>query len=124
MKSFRQLEETMSELKSKNFNLDLEKMKKDLEDMGPRLEKEMEKAKGQLEKAKEEIREYNEFVGGLENDGLLNRKKGYSLKYADGVLLIDGNKADQKTLNKYNEFLNKHDHFEISNKSGELEMNL
>ena len=36
----------------------------------------MEKAKVGLEKAKAEMKEYKEFVDGLEKDGLINKKRG------------------------------------------------
>lgn len=46
-----------------------------MKELGPKMQKEMEKAKVEMEKAKAEIKEYKGFVDGLENDGLINKKK-------------------------------------------------
>ena len=40
-----------------------------MKDLGPKIEKEMEKAKVEIEKAKAEMKEYKEFVDGLEKMG-------------------------------------------------------
>ncbi|MBL0232180.1 MAG: hypothetical protein IPQ08_00780 [Chitinophagaceae bacterium] len=120
----KEIEESLAQLKSKDLALEMDKMKKELAELSPKIEKEMEKAKGELEKAKTELKEYNEFISSLEKDGLLDRKKGYSVSYKEGELLIDGKKADDKTKNKYSEFLKKHEKFEISNKGEELKVEL
>ena len=119
----REIETSMADLKSKNLGAEMEKVKKELAELSPKIEKEMEKAKQELERAKAEIKEYNEFISGLEKDGLLNRKS-YAVSYKEGNLLIDGKQADKKTLDKYSDFLKKHEKFEISNKGEELKVEL
>ena len=97
----------------KQVEKEMEKVKEEMKNLGPKIEKEMEKAKVEIEKAKVEIKEYKEFVNGLENDGLINKKDGYSLTHKDGELFINGKKASEQTYNKYRPFLEKHKKFSI-----------
>ena len=82
----------------KQVDDEMEKVKEEMEKIGPQIEKEMEKAKVEIEKAKVEIKEYKEFVDGLENDGLINKKEGYTIKHKNGELIINGKTADQNKL--------------------------
>lgn len=107
----------------KNINLDeirkeLEEAKINMKDLGP----EMEKAKEEIEKAKVEIREYKAFVDGLEKDGLINKKEGFTLEHKDGELLINGKKAPSQTYNKYSEFLEKHKKFRMVQNDEEFDL--
>lgn len=122
----KQMEEAMKSMEISLKEFDGEKLKKQIESSMKELQlnmKELEKAKQELDRAKAEIKEYNEFISGLEKDGLLNRKS-YAVSYKAGQLLIDGKQADKKTLNKYSEFLKTHEKFEISNKGEELKVEL
>ena len=65
---------------------ELSKVKKDLKKIGPEIEKELQKAKVEIEKAKVEMKEYKSLVDGLEKDGLITKKDGYSIKHKDGKL--------------------------------------
>lgn len=103
----------MKNVEIKKFQDDMEKVQQEMKEMGPKIQKEMEKAKIEIEKAKVEIKEYKTFVDGLDNDGLINKKNSYSLKHADGVLYINGEKASDKTYNKYRHFLEQHKNFNI-----------
>ena len=94
-------------------NIDFKKIKDEMKDLGPKMEKELKKAKIEIEKAKGEIKEFKNFTEGLENDGLINKKEGFSLKHKDGELFINGNKASQMTYTKYRSFLEKHKQFNI-----------
>lgn len=104
--------------------IDLKKVQKELEKIKPTIEKELNEAKEQLEKAKITIQEYQSFVNGLEQDGLINKEQGYSLKYKDGVLYINETKASAETLQRYKTFLSKHTKFNINNKKGDVNINL
>jgi hypothetical protein len=92
---------------------EMAKVKEEMEKTGPKLEKEMQKAKIEMEKAKENMKEYKGFVDGLEKDGLVKKSEGYSLKYKDGELIINGKKASDEIYLKYRSFLEKHKKFNI-----------
>lgn len=90
---------------------DMQRVEKEMKEMAPRIEKEMEKAKIDIEKAKEEMKEYRSFVDGLEKDGLINKKEGYSIQHKNGELIINGKKQPADVYNKYRSFLEKHKKF-------------
>ena len=81
--------------------------------IGPKIEKEMENAKASIEKAKAEMKEYKGFVDGLEKDGLINKKEGYTIQHKNGDLIINGKKQPVDVYNKYGGFLKKHEKFTI-----------
>lgn len=87
---------------------ELAKAKVEIEKIRPEMEKELAKAKVEIEKAKEEIREYKNFVDGLDKDGLLNKKDEYSIIHKNGKLIINGKEASSEVYNKYKSFLDKH----------------
>ena len=93
--------------------IDFKKIQDEMKELGPKVEKELKKAKIEIEKAKGEIKEFKTFTDGLESDGLINKKKGFSLKHKDGELFINGKKASQMTYTKYRSFLEKHKQFNI-----------
>ena len=103
----------VKEVDMSKLEADMKKLGEEMKELSPKLEKEMEKAKAEIEKAKAEIKEYKNFVDGLENDGLINKKEGYTLKHKDGELFINGKKASEKTYSKYRSFLEKHKKFKI-----------
>jgi chromosome segregation ATPase len=96
----------------------MKEVQKNLEKMGTEIKKEMDKAKEKIEKAKAEMKEYKEFMDGLEKDGLLNSKEDYIIKHKDGELFINGKKASDDVYNKYRSFLERHKTFTIE-KSGD-----
>lgn len=105
--------EKVRDIDMKKLEADLSKMKEELKDLGPEIEKELANAKIELEKARVELREYKAFVEGLEKDGLISKKEGYTLKHADGELFINGKKAPADVYNKYRDFLQKHKKFNM-----------
>src|SRR5688572_21120731 len=103
---------------AKKINMDelqeqMKKLQEEMKELGPKLEKEMATAKVAIEKAKAELKEYKEFVDGLEKDGLINKKENYTIEHKDGELIINGKKASQQTYNKYRSFLEKHKSFKL-----------
>jgi hypothetical protein len=103
----------IKEINMKKLELDMKKMEKELAEIGPEIERSLEKAKVEIEKARSEMKEFNEFVDGLEKDGLLKRSKGYTVRHKDGELLVNGRKVSAETYNKYRSFLEKHKKFTI-----------
>ena len=116
--------EKVKEVDMKNLEIEMKKVQEEMKDLGPKMEKEMAKAKESLEKAKAEIKEFKTFVDGLEKDGLISKKEGYTLKHKDGELLINGKKASEQTYNKYRSFLEKHKKFSIEKNDDDFDMNL
>ena len=89
----------------------------------PDIKIELEKAKVSIEKAKVQVRAYKSFINGLEADGLINNKDGYTIEYKDGELMINNKKASEGTMKKYKSFLDEHKKFHIEIKNGEFKMN-
>lgn len=52
-------------------------LNKELEKLGPEIKESLQKAKAELEKAGVELTEFKNFIDGLEQDGLINKKKGF-----------------------------------------------
>jgi hypothetical protein len=116
--------EKVKDIDMKKLDAEMQRVKDEMKDLGPKIQKEMEKAKVEIEKAKSVIKEYKEFVNGLENDGLINKKEGYSLKHKDGELFINGKKASEQTYNKYRSFLEKHKKFNIKKDNDDFDLDM
>lgn len=116
--------ERVKEINMDKMQLDMEKMQAELSKIGPEIEKSMEKAKVDIEKSKKEMKEYNDFVDGLEKDGLLNRKEGYNIKHKDGELIINGKKAPDAVYKKYRSFLEKHKTFKIDKSDDDFNIDI
>ena len=105
--------EKVKEIDLAKVDAEVAKAMKELEKAGPQIEKELKKAKVEIEKAKVELKEYKSFVDGLANDGLVDKKQGYTIQHKDGKLIINGKEASAVTYNKYRSFLEKHKKFRI-----------
>lgn len=106
-----QLEKDMKELKLK---LNSPEFKKGIEDA-------MEKAKIGIEKAKKELLQLKEFTDGLQKDGLIDKKKGYSIEWKNGgELFINGNKQPKEVSDKYRKYYKK-DGYKINMNNDEEE---
>jgi chromosome segregation ATPase len=105
--------EEVKKIDMSKLNDDMKKLQMELKDMQPKIEKEMEKAKVEMEKAKVEMKEYKGFVDGLEKDGLINKKEGYTIQHKSGELIINGKKQPADVYDKYRDFLQKHKNFTI-----------
>ena len=116
--------EKVKDINIDKLEIDMKKMKEELSKMGPELEKSLQKAKVEIEKAKAEMKEYKEFVDGLEKDGQIDKKSGYMIKHAEGVLTINGKKASPEVYNKYKSFLEKHKKFEIKKSDDDFNIHL
>jgi len=114
----------VKEIDMKKMHFDMEKMQAELSKIGPEIEKSMEKANVEIEKAKVEMKEYNEFLDGLEKDGLLKRKEGYTIKHRDGELFINDKKASDATYKKYKSFLDKHKKFTIEKSDDDFNIDI
>lgn len=126
-----EMEKAMSEAKN-----EIEKAKQEIKDIDRNaIKKELEKAKQEIEKsrldiekidmdkimaearqgidkAKDELKLTREMFNELENDGLVDPKKGFELEYKDKSLYIDGKKQSEKVTGKYRKYFKK-EHFKI-----------
>jgi hypothetical protein len=116
--------EKVKEIEMPKLELEMQQLEKELSKIGPEIEKSLDKAKMEIEKAKAEMKEYNDFVNGLEKDGLLNRKEGYTIRHKDGELFINGKKASAAIYNKYRRFLEKHKEFKIDKSDGDFNIDI
>lgn len=116
--------EKVKDIDMKKMEEDMKNLNIEMKELGPKLEKEMQKAKVEIEKAKSEIKQYRDFVNGLDNDGLINKKEGYTLKHNDGELYINGKKASEQTYSKYRKFLEDHKKFNIEKNKDDLNLDL
>jgi hypothetical protein len=73
--------------------------------MKPEIEKSMQTAKESIEKAKQEMLRYKNFIDGLDQDGLIDKKGNYTIEYKKGELTINGKKQPAEVVKKYNSFL-------------------
>jgi hypothetical protein len=86
--------------------------KAQLEINNPKLKKEIEnslkEAKKEIEKAKNQLMMYKHFTEELQNDGLINTAKGYSVEWkANGNLLINGQQQSKEITDKYRKYFKK-----------------
>lgn len=102
----------------------LAEAREEMKKIGPEIEKELQKAKVEIEKAKAEMKEYKSFVDGLEKDGLINKKEGYSIKHKDGKLTINDKEASAKTYEKYRSFLEKHKKINIEKNNNDFDIDM
>jgi hypothetical protein len=114
----------VKDIDRKKLDTEMQRVKEEMKEIGPKIEKEMERAKVEIEKAKVEIQEYKEFVNGLENDGLISKKEGYSLQHKDGELFINGKQATEQTYTKYRSFLEKHKKFNIKKDNDDVDIDM
>jgi hypothetical protein len=110
---FKKQLEKIKEMNMDEVHLNLEKMQEELKKIGPNIREEMDKVKVEMEKAKVEMQEYKEFINGLDNDGLLDKKENYSIRHKDGELTVNGKKVSVDIYTKYRSFLEKHKAFKI-----------
>jgi hypothetical protein len=90
--------EEVKKIDMSKLDADLKKLEIEMKGLGPKIEKEMENAKASIEKAKVEMKEYKSFVDGLEKDGLINKKEGYTIQHKNGELIINGKKQPCRCL--------------------------
>lgn len=116
--------EKVKDIDMKQFEAEMKKLSEEMKELGPKMEKEIQKAKVEIEKAKVEMKQYKSFVDGLDNDGLINKKEGYSLKHKDGELFINGKKASEQTYSKFRNFLASHKKFTIEKNNNDFNIDM
>ncbi len=86
-------------LKSEEFKsqLNSEKLQKQINES-------MSKAKESIEKAKQHLQEMKDFTDALSAEGLIDRKKGYTLEWKNGNLYINGKEQPKSISDKYRKY--------------------
>jgi hypothetical protein len=111
------LQESIEHVKSidlENIRQNIEAAKVQLDKLQPELERSMKAARQNLEKAKVNLRDYKNFTEELEDDGLINKSKGYTIEHHDGQLFINGKAQSRDVYNRHRTFLEKNKSFTIS----------
>jgi len=74
-----------------------EKMQKEVEDA-------MKHAKVNMEKAKQQLQQVKAFTNALATEGLIDKKKGYTIEWKSGELYINGGKQPKNIADKYRKY--------------------
>ena len=114
----------VQEVDMKEVEREIARVSEEIKKIKPTLEKEMANAKVEIEKAKEILKEYKTFIDGLEKDGLISKKDGFTIRHRDGKLIINGKEADQKVYDKYRPFLDKHQKLNINQSEDDFDVDL
>ena len=117
-------EEELKKVDLKKLEIDMKKLEEEMKSLGPKIEKELEKAQVGIEKAKQEMEEYKEFVDGLQQDGLINKKEDYTIQLKNGELIINGKKQPAEVYSKYRKFLEKHKSFTIEKNDDDFNIDI
>jgi len=64
----------------------------------------MSKAKESIEKAKEKLQQMKNFTDELAADGLIDKKKGYTIEWKNGSLFINGKQQPKDISDKYRKY--------------------
>lgn len=96
----------------------------------------MEDARREMEKERKNARnsssysysyssgDYDKMLDDMQEDGLLNRDKSFSVKKAKGELYINGRKQPASVLEKYNDYIGDADEVNIQGSKGNLNVNV
>lgn len=109
---------------SETRKLELDKLKEEMKNLKPEIEKSMKEAHEEMEKAKAELKAYKGFIDGLDKDGLIDKKKEYTIEHENGELTINGKKQSQEVYNRYRSFLDKKKNFTIKKSSDDFDINM
>jgi len=95
------MQKLQNEMKELQLKLNSSEFKKEIEDA-------MKDAKKEIEKAKQELRDLKDFTDALQKDGLIDKKKGYTVEWTkDGDLIINGKTQPKEIADKYSRYYKK-----------------
>jgi hypothetical protein len=106
------MEEVRKNVQKAMENVNTEKILQqiDFENIRKNVEKGMEHARTGLEKAKKELTLLKEFTSELEKDGLVDKKKGYTIEIKSGEMYINGVKQSKEVNDKYRRYFKDEDY--------------
>lgn len=112
-----EVNEALKEAQEEIKKIDMQKLQKEMKEMQLKLDSKefkaeidnaMKDAKKEMEKAKQELRDLKDFTTALQNDGLVDKKKGYTVEWTkDGDLIINGKKQPKEISDKYSRYYKK-----------------
>ena len=103
---FTKMQNQMKDLQEK-FNSEEFKSQFDSEKLHKQIDDAMSKAKEGMEKAKEELQRMKDFTNELAADGLIDKKKGYTIQWKNGSLYINGDEQPKNISDKYRKYEDK-----------------
>jgi len=98
-------------------NIDMEKLQTEMKelqlkfnssDFKNEINNAMKNAQKEIEKAKQELKDLKDFTDALQKDGLIDKKKGYTIEWTkDGDLIINGKVQPKEISDKYSRYYKK-----------------
>ncbi len=102
---------------------ELEKTKQELDKNKINIRIDMDKARAGIEKTKNELKGYQEMIGRMEKDGLVNNNEDYTIEYKNGTLFINDQKQPESVSRKYKGYF-KEEGTKISCKNGSFKISI
>ena len=94
------MQKLQNEMKEMQLKLNSSQFKQEIEHA-------VQGAKKEIEKAKQELQDMKDFTNALVKDGLIDRKKGYTIEWTkDGDLIINGRTQPKEIADKYSRYYN------------------
>ncbi|HEX5152374.1 MAG TPA: hypothetical protein VFW07_13060 [Parafilimonas sp.] len=100
---FSKMQNEMKDLQEK-FQSDEFKSQFNSEKMQRQIDDAMSKAKEGIEKAKEKMQQMKDFTDELAADGLIDKKKGYTIEWKNGNLYINDKEQPKNISDKYRKY--------------------
>ncbi|QEC67421.1 hypothetical protein FRZ67_08970 [Panacibacter ginsenosidivorans] len=112
-----EVQQSLKEAQEEIKKVDMQKLQNEMKEMQLKLnstqfkqqiENAMQGAKKEIEKAKQELQDLKDFTNALEKDGLIDKKKGYTVEWTkDGDLIINGKTQPKDIADKYSRYYKK-----------------
>lgn len=112
-----EVNQSLNEAKEEIKNIDMEKLQSQMKEMQLKLNSAdlqkqingaLQNAQKEIDKAKRELQELKDFTSDLQKDGLIDKKKGYTIEWTkDGDLIINGKTQPKEISDKYSRYYKK-----------------
>ncbi len=106
------MKKVKEEIEAAKKHIDAEKIRShiDMDKIKKSVDEGLSKARVGLELAKKELTLLKEFTEGLEKDGLIDKKKGFTLEIKNRELYINGTKQSKEVNDKYRKYFKDEDY--------------
>src|SRR6476469_508666 len=89
-------------------NIDMDKMKLQMQELKKKIKNTIKDTKERIKKKKKNLQDIKDFTDQLQKDGLIDKKKGYSIEWKNGgQLYINGKKQPKEISDKYKKYYKK-----------------